>query len=963
MRLFKARCDARGVVKVPCPLFVGREGEFAALGEALAAAARRRGQAIVIVGEAGIGKSRLLRELVDEAGRRGVPVFSGRAVDTTSPSPFRPLTEAFFSHLRRSEVADGAVLQPFHSALARLAPGWAPGAADATDASTVVVAEAVLRLLAAAGERRGCLLALEDLQWADPETVDVVEYVADNVAEQPLACVATVRGDEPTDAVHRLNRLVARRAATAITLPRLDAASVRAMAAACLGPDEMLTDDTSVTSKAEGLPFLVEELLVDAADADRGNRDALGVPEAFAATVRRRLDAAPGTAEVLSPAALLGRSFDWVLLPAITRLSGDEVAVRLRRAAEAHLIEHDDTGTGTRMRFRHALTRAAIIADLLPPERAKLAAQALAAVEAAHPGVPGEWCDLAAQLADQAGLSTRASELSLEAGRRALGRGALATAEACLDRARLLAGDDPAMAVEVDQALCATLALAGDRPRLEEVGARLLEELAAIAAPPTRAGEVHLRLARAAIAGADWVTADQHLEYADRLGGETLHVEAQLLAAEVALGRDDPDTAIRLARHALAGAQGGGRPELACEALQLLGRRERQRDLAAAERAFADALELAQTNALTVARIRSLHELGTIDLLAGGPVDRLIEARHAALAAGALSTAAIVGLQIAAWHLNRLELDATVHTVRTFSPEARRLRMPLIEALGSMLEACAQAQRGRRIEMDDAIARALALAGDVPELRGAVELQARATYWLVREDRARAVAALDKGMDELRSTLATTPFRGMWALIHAVDNQDAHAAVDEVSASGLKVYWPIRGWVGHAQAVLHGRAGEHSAAMDAFTTADATLAPCRWYRQHARRLVAEAAIADRWGDPERWLTEALDFFEVEGYERIASACRALLRRMGATVPRRRRPADVPPSLAGLGLTARELEVLALLGEARSTRDIAAQLFLSPKTVERHIENLAAKLGVRGRAELIAFAAARLVSDR
>jgi len=202
----------------------------------------------------------------------------------------------------------------------------------------------------------------------------------------------------------------------------------------------------------------------------------------------------------------------------------------------------------------------------------------------------------------------------------------------------------------------------------------------------------------------------------------------------------------------------------------------------------------------------------------------------------------------------------------------------------------------------------------------------------------------------------------MWALIHAVGDQDAKAAVDEVAASGLTVYWPIRGWVGHAQAVLHGHAGDHRAAMDAFTAADATLTPCPWYRQHARRLVAEAAIADRWGDPERWLTGALDFFETEGYDRIASACRALLRRMGATVPRRRHPADVPPSLAGLGLTARELEVLALLGEARPTRDIAARLFLSPKTVERHIENLAAKLGVRGRAELIAFAAAQLVSD-
>jgi DNA-binding CsgD family transcriptional regulator len=285
----------------------------------------------------------------------------------------------------------------------------------------------------------------------------------------------------------------------------------------------------------------------------------------------------------------------------------------------------------------------------------------------------------------------------------------------------------------------------------------------------------------------------------------------------------------------------------------------------------------------------------------------------------------------------------------------------LLEALAAALEAVAHAQWGSRREMDDALAVAQRLAGDVPELRGAADLQARGTYWLVRENRARALAALDEGMDVLRPTLATTPFRGMWALLHAVEDRAGEAAVAEVTASGLTVYWLIRGWVGHARAVLLGRDGQRGAAMDAFAAADATLEPCPWYRQHARRLVAEAAIANGWGDPEAWLTEALAFFDAEGYDRIASACRALLRRMGAAVPRRRRPAEVPAELAGLGLTAREFEVLGLLGEARPTRDIAAQLFVSPKTVERHIENLAAKLGVRGRAELIAFAAARATS--
>jgi DNA-binding NarL/FixJ family response regulator len=194
--------------------------------------------------------------------------------------------------------------------------------------------------------------------------------------------------------------------------------------------------------------------------------------------------------------------------------------------------------------------------------------------------------------------------------------------------------------------------------------------------------------------------------------------------------------------------------------------------------------------------------------------------------------------------------------------------------------------------------------------------------------------------------------------VHAVDDRDGAAAIAEVEASGLMVYWLIRGWVEHARAVMLGRAGRHREALDAFAAGDDTLAPSDWYRQHARRLVAEAAIGDGWGDPATWLTEALAYFDANGDDRVASACRSLLRRAGATVPRRARPAHARGSLAGLGLTARELEVLSLLGEARTTRDIASELFVSPKTVERHIANLAAKVGVRGRAELIAFAASQ-----
>jgi DNA-binding CsgD family transcriptional regulator len=366
---------------------------------------------------------------------------------------------------------------------------------------------------------------------------------------------------------------------------------------------------------------------------------------------------------------------------------------------------------------------------------------------------------------------------------------------------------------------------------------------------------------------------------------------------------------------------------------------------------------VADTHGLTLFRIRALHELGTVDLLGGTRVDRLDEARQAALEAGALSTGVTVSLQITAWHLNHFELHQAIDTARTCASEAHRLRMPVTEALGLLMEAGAHALQGEKAEMERAIEQAMAVAGDNPEVRGVAALQMRAAYWFVREERPKAAAELDAGMELLRHTPATAPLRGMWALVHALDAADGDKAVAEVESSGLTVYWLIRGWVGHARAVLLGRRGRLRDAEVAFAEADQTFAGCRWFQLHARRLVAEAALADGWGDPRAWLTEALVFFDQEGYGAVASACRALLRGAGAPVPRQRRPAnDAPGPIAHLGFTARELEVLIHLADAQPTREIARRLFLSPKTVERHIANIANKVGVNSRAELIAFAA-------
>lgn len=956
-----------------CPVVVGRDQQLGELRHALDRLAEGNGGALVVAGEAGVGKSRLLREAGVEARRRHAHVLTGRAVERGTPLAFRPIAEALFSHLRRAGPPPLAELAPFRPLLGRLVPEWSAPGESPGEETLVAMAEAVLRLLGALGAHDGCVLLLEDLQWADSETVEVLEYLSDNAADVPLLILVSIRSDEPSTALSCVRTLAARRSASIVELQRLTDDEVVSVAAACLQssvPDELAE---VLVARVDGLPFLVEELLaamVQAGDLREttngwvlaGSRG-LAVPATFVETVRRRLEAAPGTRGLLGAAALLGRSFDWRVLVEMSSQDEATVVDHLRRAVDAQLLAVETSEAGPSFRFRHALTREAVEGELLPPERTTLARSGLHAVEAAHPGLPGEWCELAGGLAEIAGESARAVGLHLESGRRAFGRGALVSAEATLERARALVGGDRQLAVEIDEALCAVLAAAGNTERVGEVGERLLSELAAIDTRQPRRARAHLWLARAAVVSADWERAEDQLHRAEEFGasGGTASAEVAVVAARVALGQGRVDDAVDLARTALAIAQADGRVELACEAFEILGQRERQRDLASAREAFAAALALAERHELPLCRIRALHELGTIDLLGGGPLDRLAQARQAALDAGALATAATVSLQIAAWFTNRAEPERALEAARSCAAEARRMRLPLVCGLGFALQAVAHALAGRHAEMETAIDEAVAVSGGHPEVRGVAAVMARALLSLVREDRQQALVELDAGMDLLRATAVTAPNRGLWALIHALDRDDGEAAVAEVDASGLTIYWLIRGWVGHARAVTLGRQGRGAEAEEAFALADADLAPCDWYRHYARRLVAEAAIDHGWGNPKQWLSEALAYFDPTGPPAVASACRSLLRRAGAPVPRRRRPTpDLPASLVTSGITPREFEVLALLADARPTKEIAARLYLSPKTVERHIANLVAKVGVGGRSELVAFAARHLL---
>ena len=181
----------------------------------------------------------------------------------------------------------------------------------------------------------------------------------------------------------------------------------------------------------------------------------------------------------------------------------------------------------------------------------------------------------------------------------------------------------------------------------------------------------------------------------------------------------------------------------------------------------------------------------------------------------------------------------------------------------------------------------------------------------------------------------------------------------EILASAAGARPLTRALLAYAEAIDAGRAGDHDRATSLVASADPDVAPFPFFLHHAHRLVAEAALDGGWGEPVAWLRPALVFFETEKMEPLARTCRSLLARAGdPTVRRHKAPEGLSEDLVALGITRRELDVLELLADGRPTREIAERLYLSPKTVERHISNLATKVGVAGRAQLVAFAAAR-----
>src|SRR5579859_1819933 len=953
-----------------CPVLVGRDSEADRLSAALAGALAGRGGMVLVAGEPGIGKSRLVREAAAVARELRCAVVTGRAVAGGVPTPFRPFAEALASALRPGGLPGRTELDPFLPALGRLVPHLRAGPGEA-DRSLVFLGEAVLRLLRVLAAGRGCLLVLEDLHWADQETLALAEYLADNLGAESVLCLGTFRPDESGEVAELAAKLETRGSAEVLSLARLVPGSVAAMARACLGAGELPEPvQAFVAERTDGIPFLVEEvlasLLEDGVLAERGGRwETTGpvagrVPASFADAVARRLSLLDREARLaIMAAAVLGRRFEWSLLSPMTGLDDGAVTRALRTGVDLQLIAAGHSG----FRFRHALTHEAVLAGLLPPERASLAGRALAAVEAAHPDLPGAWCATAADLAERAGNAGRAGALLLEAGRRDLAVGALASAEQTLTRAQAIAlaggARDGDLEISIGEALTEVYAASGQVDLALDTGREVLARIGPLA--PARSAGLHLLIAQAAIAGGRWAEAEASLHDARRLPHpEMSRVDA--CAARVAEGQKRYEEAATLANAALRAAETAGLPQVQCEALEVLGRVLRLRDLDAAERALSEAASIAAAHGLPLRYVRALTGLGAIDTLRTGSLDRLTQARELAAAQGDLFWTTVIDVRIAAGLLKQFRADEAVEVASACAAASRRFRQfTLPRAL--IYQAAGHAARGERAEMEARMAEAIALAPQDGHVRASAEGRCRATLALLEEDLERAWGHLDAGAQARlllgpSGALDTAPFLGLWPLLGAVLGRDADAAAARVRSAHLTRHGLIASLLGYTDAILAGQAGQATAAQAAFAAADATLGPLlAWYRQYARRICAQAALADGWGDPVAWLREAAAFFQARGDDRIAAACRALLRAAGAPMPRPRGDdAGLPRRLRALGVTCREAEVLGLLAGGLTNREIAEQMFLSPRTVEKHVASLLVKTGVRRRAQLAGYLA-------
>jgi DNA-binding CsgD family transcriptional regulator len=439
---------------VVCPTLVGRDSQIAALRRVLDRAREGSGRVALIVGEAGVGKSRLLRATTEEARAAGFLALHGACFEAERSIPYAPLLDlvrllaasaspAVAAHVLAPAAGELVAIFP---ELRSLLPDAVPSASMDPESDKRRLFHAMALAVTQLSRRQPVLLAFEDVHWSDDATLDLVFHLARGHAAQPVVIALTYRGEE---AGPRLARLITdlERARLVSDLPveRLGRAGVGEMLQGIFGARANLGDEfvQLLHGLTEGNPFFVEETLKalilagDLAPTGGGWRarslERVRVPRTAVEAVRRRLAALTEPARaVASTAAVAGRRFDFDLLQTLTEHDERELLALVKELIAAQLVVEE---SAERFAFRHALTREAIYAELLARERVSLHREVAAALERHHGESPDAIVEALAYHTWEAGDWGRAATYAARAARHALALSAPREAVAHLDRA------------------------------------------------------------------------------------------------------------------------------------------------------------------------------------------------------------------------------------------------------------------------------------------------------------------------------------------------------------------------------------------------------------------------------------------------------------------------------------------------------------------------------------------------
>ncbi|MEU5275449.1 AAA family ATPase [Streptomyces asoensis] len=973
--------------------FIGREEELARLSGVLERARGGEARAVLIAGDAGVGKTRVLDEVAARAARSGTTVLTGHCVDLGDVGlPYLPFTEILgrvAADERFTAVLDA------HPLVGRLLGAGtdavpAPGAAGTSSGGEgrLRLFEGMAALLADLSDITPLLLVLEDLHWADQSSRDLLRFLlsrgflqrpaGDGAGHRP-AVLASYRADD-LHRRHPLRPLLAE----LVRLPAVERLELRPLADAEVTrllralEDRPLPDATvhRIVERAEGNAFYAEELLA-ATGSEAG-----GVPSGLADLLLIRVEQLPETAQqVLRTAAVAGRRVDHDLLRDAVGLPEDELEAALREAVGHQLLV---AGADGGYAFRHALAREAVYADLLPGERSRLHG-AFAALLAAR----GRRGETAAERAHHYRASHDLGEAlaaSLEAADHAQRVGAPAEELRHLEAVLDLWESVPAPALPRD----------GNPDRV----ALMLRASAAAA----HAGEAHraVSLTRAALAG---VGQDTDPELAARvrytLAGNLMGVDSLTAAfayssealAMIPAEPPSPTWVWAAATHVLAARQVG--------------------DVATALRVARRALRAAERLDLTDARADLLISLANVEGGGRGSEEgraRLEEARELARCGGnaPVEMRALFSLAIGAYEAGELEeclpwlaegLDRARRAGLLSSPyptEMRYLQLLVLYTLGRWDECLRTAATDLPLQPASggyAVGPALYVGlarGETRVVERARALLEGRFDWMATlvagitltdaavwsGDAEAAVARLRSSVEALTDDAGTLPDATVrltaLALAAVADAAEgARRAGDEAaagrwSAVATELLEPARAatlrgaagvpqgpeghaWLARAEAEWKwATAGPDPAAwertVEAFGYGDAyELARCRLRYAHA--LLA----ADRRADAAAQARAARE-------TAVRLGAGLLLERTDALIRRGRLADPAPAGRAGAAaLTAREEDVLRLLALGRSNRQIGEELFISGKTASVHVSNILAKLGAASRTEAVAIA--------